>query len=69
MATPMPGYEYINVTVDPKAVKENEEQLNVYGFEGWELVSTYPYPSGHTVLFVFKRERVWDRVYNNGNKD
>ena len=67
MATPMPGYEYINVTVDPKAVKENEEQLNVYGFEGWELVSTYP--SGHTVVFVFKRERVWDRVYNNGNKD
>ena len=67
MATPMPGYEYMSVIVDPEAVKENEKQLNVYGFEGWELVSTYP--SGHTVVFVFKRERVWDRVYNNGNKD
>ena len=48
-------WEYKSLRVDGNA--RSDEQLNILGAEGWELVSTAYVPGRNEVVFYFKRAR------------
>lgn len=58
----MKSWEYKIINLYAKGVtnlvlsKEDEEKLNVLGYEGWELVSATPTVNGRNICCIFKRE-------------
>lgn len=58
----MKKWEYKILNLRAKGVtnlvlsKEDEQELNKLGDEGWELVSTAPTVNGRTICCIMKRE-------------
>ncbi|QEK12387.1 DUF4177 domain-containing protein [Crassaminicella thermophila] len=59
----MKKWEYKIINLRAKGVtnlvlsKEDEEELNKLGDEGWELVSSVPTVNGRTICCMLKREK------------
>lgn len=60
----MKKWEYKILNLRAKGVtnlvlsKEDEQELNKQGDEGWELVSSAPTVNGRTICCIMKREKI-----------